>query len=77
MTKKEFLSLLEETLEADENSLNGKEELEYLDVWDSLGVVSFISMVDEEFDITLSPEDILKAKTVQGLLDMLGDNIQG
>jgi acyl carrier protein len=71
----EFLNLLEETIEADENSLSGKSQLEELDCWDSLAIVTFIAMVDENFDIILSPEKISKSKTIQDLILMLGDKI--
>ena len=76
MTKKKFLNLLEEALEADENSLTCEDELDGSPLWDSLAIVVFIAMVDENFDVTLSPGNIAEAKTVQDLVDMLGDKIQ-
>ena len=75
MQKKEFLNLIEDALEADENTLTGDELLENLDLWDSLAIVTFIAMVDGEFDVTLSPEKIEVAKTIQDLIALLGDKI--
>jgi len=76
MTKEEFLNVIEEVAEIEEGTLTGDESLSDLDTWDSLAVVSFIAMIDEKLEITLSPEKISQAKTVKDLMAMLGGNIQ-
>jgi acyl carrier protein len=75
MTKREFLSLFEEILEAAPGSLKGDEVLPGMEGWDSLAVVSLIAMVDEQFDVTLSPKEIAKAGTVADLIGLLGGKI--
>lgn len=75
MTKKEYLALLEEVLEITPGSLNGNESLDSLENWDSLAVVSFIALIDENLDLTLSPERIAKAKSVADLLAMAQDKL--
>jgi acyl carrier protein len=75
MTKREFLSLFEEILEAAPGTLTGDEILPGMEGWDSLAVVSLIAMVDEQVGITLSPKDIAKAGTVADLIGLLGDRI--
>jgi acyl carrier protein len=75
MTKREFLSELEEILEADPGSLKGNEPLNGLEGWDSLAVVSLIAMVDEQLDMTLSPKKIAKAGSVADIIGLLGDKI--
>jgi acyl carrier protein len=75
MTKKEFLGLVEEILEVDAGSLTGEEEIADLAGWDSLAVVSFIAMIDEELDLTLKPDQIAQAKSLQELMNLLGDNL--
>ena len=75
MTKKEFLTIIEEIVEAEEKTLSGTEELSSFDMWDSLAIVTFIAKIDEELDITLSPEKISEAETVQDLIGLLGDKI--
>ena len=75
MTKREFLSELEEILEADPGSLKGDEPLPGLEGWDSLAVVSLIAMVDEQFGMTLSPKKIAKAGSVADIIGLLGDKI--
>lgn len=75
MNKKEFLRKLEDILELDDNTLNGTENLEELDDWDSLAVMSFIAMVDEDFGIAIDADGIMGCKTINDLADLLGDQI--
>ena len=77
MTKQEFLNLLEEITETEEDSLNGSESLDDLEIWDSLTIVTFIARIDELCDLTLSPEKIEKSSTVQDLMDLLEDHVTG
>lgn len=75
MTKREFLSLFEEILEATPGTLEGNEVLPGMQGWDSLAVVSLIAMVDEQFGVTLNPKEIAKAASVADLIALLGDQI--
>jgi acyl carrier protein len=75
MNKEEFISLLEEASESDENSLSEETLLEELESWDSLAIVSFIALVDEHLEVTLSPDKLANAKTVQDLIVMVGAKI--
>ena len=76
MTKKELLQMLEEIIEADPDTLTGEELIEDLENWDSLAVVNFIALVDENFGITLSPEKIMNSKTVNELVSLLDGYIK-
>lgn len=76
MTKKELLQMLEEIVEADPDTLTGEELIEDLENWDSLAVVNFIALVDENFGITLSPEKIMNSKTVNELVSLLDGYIE-
>ena len=40
-----------------------------LDEWSSLIALSVISMVDEEYSVTLKGDDIVKASTIQDLFN--------
>ena len=77
MKKKDFLKEIEEIIEADENTLDGSEVLEGLDGWDSLAVMGFIAMVDDNFQITIEVDKIAECETVNDLVDLLGDKITG
>jgi acyl carrier protein len=75
MKKKDFLTLFEDVIEAGRDTLTGDENINELDGWDSLAIVSFIAVVDETIGVTLSPQGIAESKTVQDLIDLLGDTI--
>lgn len=75
MKKKDFLALLEEVIEADSSTLTGDELINDIEGWDSLAVISFIAMVDENFGVILSAQKISDANTVQDLITLLGDKI--
>jgi acyl carrier protein len=77
MTKKDFLTHLEEVLEADAGSITGNEFLNDLPGWDSLAAMVFIAMVDEKFNINLSAPKLADSKTVGDLIALLGDQISG
>ena len=42
-----------------------------LDEWDSLIALSLIAMADEEYQVTLTGDDIRSAKTVQDLFEKI------
>ncbi|MBD5226803.1 MAG: acyl carrier protein [Bacteroidales bacterium] len=42
-----------------------------LDEWSSLTALSFIAMVDEEYDVTLKGDDIRKANTIKDLFNIV------
>jgi len=73
--KKDFLALLEEIIEADKDTMTGNEFINDVDGWDSLAVVSFIAMVDENFGVTLPAKKISDANSFQDLIVLLGDKI--
>ena len=72
MDRKEFLLALDKMLELDDGTLTGAEELESIDAWDSLAVISFIALVDEKLGHVVEGEKLVKAKTVQDLLGLAG-----
>ena len=76
MTKKELIEILEEIVEAEPNTLTGEERLEDLESWDSLAVVNFIAVVDENFGLTLEPAKIMKSETINQLILLLDGHIK-
>jgi acyl carrier protein len=72
MDRKDFLLALDEMLELPAGTLTGSEELDTLDGWDSLGVISFIALVDEKLNIVVEGEKLAQAKTVDDLLALAG-----
>lgn len=77
MTKREFLTELEDVLEVDAGSITGNEALADLEGWDSLAVMAYIAMVDEKLDVALSASKLVKSENIGDLIAMLGDKISG
>ena len=70
MDQKTLISKIEELLELDPDTLSKDTELDSLPSWDSLAVIGYIALVDEEFSIIVDNDKLAAAKTVQDLLDL-------
>ncbi len=77
MTKTEFLRNLDELLELEPGTIMGGEALADLERWDSVTILGFMALMDEEFGIAVSPARLAQCKTVQDLVALAGDKIEG
>lgn len=68
VTRKEFLIQLDGLLELPAGTLTGDEKLEDLERWDSLAMVSFMTLVDEHYKVKLTPRQVADCTTVNDLL---------
>ena len=65
------LSFILEALEVDDiDDISLDTELDEIDEWDSIGILTIISEVDDNFDITLDPEDLDSLETVGQLVKL-------
>ena len=72
MEKEKFFENVIEILEIeDPSSINDSTKFRELDEWDSLNALSIISMVDEEFGITISKKEIKGAETLGELYNLI------
>ena len=71
MEIKEKLNKLEEMLEIDENTSTLETELNSLDEWDSIAILSAIVMFDEEFGKTVKGTDLKASKTVADIVNLM------
>ena len=71
MNKTDLCTKLEELFEADEGSLQGEMQIEQIPGWCSLVFVGLIAMIDEEYDVTLSPQSLLNGQTINGLCKLI------
>ena len=71
MTRKEKLNMIEDVLEVELGSLKESDLLSKISEYDSMSKLSLIVMCDEEFEKTLSGEQIRQFKTVGDILDFL------
>lgn len=72
MELKKKLLLLEEMLEVEEGALSPEMELEQIENWDSMAKLSLIVLMDEEFEKTLTGEEIKGFVTVQDIINYMG-----
>jgi acyl carrier protein len=65
-----FLEIVAEILEVEVNEISLKTELNDA-CWDSLAVVTFISEIDSEFDVLVSPQKVGAVESIQDLFELL------
>ncbi len=68
MSIQEKLTLIEEALDTEENTLTPETVLEDVDSWDSIAALSLIAMMDDNFGKTLSGSEIKALVTVGDIL---------
>jgi len=71
MKKEEFLSSLREELEFDTVLTQGT-IINEIEEWDSMSVMILIGFVSDNFNVTLTGEEIKKITTFQSLIEKIG-----
>lgn len=71
MTNKEKLELIEETLEVSTGSLNEEMNLDQVEHWDSMAVISLIVMLDEKFGKRITVSQVKQFKTLGDILKIM------
>jgi acyl carrier protein len=66
-----FFALVEELLESESGSVRENMNLSDLSGWDSVAVVSFLAMVDKEYGVTISGDEMVNSKTVDDLVSLI------
>jgi acyl carrier protein len=67
MTKTEFLSAMDNLLEMSDGTLQGPENLDDLENWNSLAMVEYIALVDSNTGAKVSPRQIRDCETIDDL----------
>lgn len=75
MNCKDFLTRLEQIIDASPGILNGNESLADLGGWDSLAKVQLQAFLDEELHVQANPGRIEACKTVQDLMNLAGISV--
>ena len=76
MTLEEFSAQFAEAIEIPAAEVSGATEFKQLEVWDSLCVLTIIAMVDTNYNITVSGNDLEKSGTVSELFDLVRSRIK-
>ena len=67
MDNTRFLSHIEEALRAEPGSVTMADQLRNLEGWDSIGALSIIAVIDEQYGLTLDAGALLTSQTVGDL----------
>lgn len=70
MQKKDFLIAMDKLLELPEGTLQGPENLDDLENWNSLAMVEYIALVDSDAGAKVSPRQIRDCETVDDLAQL-------
>jgi len=65
-----FIQLFTEILEREER-LKLDDKLEEIEGWDSLAALAVVSMIDDEYGITMSGKDLEKMQTVKDIFEYI------
>ena len=72
MTRSEFLLEMDEILGLPSGTLHGNEKLEELETWDSMSLITLISVAETNNAVRISPTQIVNCSTVADLLRLAG-----
>jgi acyl carrier protein len=75
MTREQFVRELETSLEIPVGTLVPTRTLEDPSYWDSMSALTFMALADERLQVTLTGDQVLKCKTVDDLIALVGDKL--
>lgn len=70
-----FLEQMAEIMEVD--TVNPTDELASFEAWDSLTTLSIIALADDDYGVSLTNDEIINAKTIEGLQSLISDKKNG
>lgn len=71
MKVEEKLNLIADALDVEPSNIGIETDLNTLDEWDSMGVISVIAMLDRKFKKVPSAEEIENLTKIQDILDLM------
>jgi len=71
MTNEKKLELIAEAMDVEINMLTLDTKLEDLEEWDSIALISFMAMMDDEFDKIIKGSVVKEQKTVGELVALM------
>ena len=74
MKKEEFIEIIKEELEIEEQNFNLDTRFDSLEIWDSVARLVLISLIDEKFQLQISADEIKQLLTPADLINKVGSN---
>lgn len=75
MTQQELLAHIQDALQRDE-AITPELKLEEIEEWDSLAIVSLISLYDTYFSITVTGNTLRECQSVKDLIALVEDKLE-
>jgi acyl carrier protein len=75
MEKAVFLQKLDEVMTLPKGTIHGDESLASMNSWDSVALMSFIALLDEELQTRVTGKQVMQCQTVADLVALAGDKI--
>lgn len=74
MDKAEFIEKLKDVLQRDED-IDEEMQLDNIVEYDSMSQLNIVVLIDTEFGILITPEDLDECVKVRDIILLLGDNV--
>lgn len=71
VAKEDVLLMLSEVFEESPDSLSPERELASIDAWDSIGVLTLMAELDDQYGVALATEEIQNLSTIADILAVL------
>lgn len=75
MTRNDLIREIETALNEEPNSLTETTELGAIEMYDSVGLLSVIALLDSLLDVVISPRDLAECKTISDILNCVKDKL--
>jgi acyl carrier protein len=75
MDQAKFLERIEEALRAESGTIHMSHQFHDLDGWDSIGALSVIAVIDEQYGVTLDAGELLACRTVGDLASLVAKDV--
>ncbi len=72
----QFIVLIAEALEREEGTVKGEDIFRDYPEWDSLAHLTFISLIDEEYNLIIPREEFRKMQTLAEVYNYISNNSQ-
>ena len=67
-----FIEILVEELELEQDNINLETNIKELDEWDSLTALMLIGFVNNKFEVSLTNQDLEKITNIKSLINIIG-----
>lgn len=72
----QFIQKLETEFESNPGSLKPETSFQEIEDWSSMHALIIIALIDTEYDITVTGEDLKSAETIQDLYNIVKNRLQ-